>query len=130
MVSISMLPQDPPSPKQDAGAPEPNALPTEAADNIEMPLPSSPQTFFLGSLLSVFSSVSGASLIARQGVGSSTCDVKQLRQISTCTDDHRRAPHSAHRSFGDGYGQPYYGGGGYGYGGPSISFGFGGGRGW
>ena len=51
MVSLSMLPQPPSSPKQDAGAPEPNALSTEAADNIEMPLPSNPQTFFLGSLL-------------------------------------------------------------------------------
>jgi hypothetical protein len=51
VVSLSMSPQHPPSPKQDAGAREPNALPTEAADNIEMPLPSSPQTFFLGSLL-------------------------------------------------------------------------------
>jgi predicted PurR-regulated permease PerM len=48
-----MLPQDSPSPKQDAGAPEPNALPTEAVDNIEMPLPSSAQTFFLGSLLAL-----------------------------------------------------------------------------
>ena len=54
MVSLSMLPQDSPSsPKQDAGAPEPNVLPTEAVDNIEMPLPSSPQTFFLGSLLAL-----------------------------------------------------------------------------
>ena len=49
VVSHSMLPQHPPSsPQQDAGAPpEPNTLPTEAADNIEMPLPSNPQTFFL-----------------------------------------------------------------------------------
>jgi predicted PurR-regulated permease PerM len=47
-----MLPQHPPSsPQQDAGAPEPSALPTEAAD--EMPLPSNPQTFFLGSLLTL-----------------------------------------------------------------------------
>jgi hypothetical protein len=54
VVSLSMLPQDSPSsPKQDAGAPEPNVLPTEAVDNIEMPLPSSPQTFFLGSLLAL-----------------------------------------------------------------------------
>ena len=54
MVSLSTLPQHPPSsPKQDAGAPEPNALPTEAADKIEMPLPSNPQTFFLGSLLAL-----------------------------------------------------------------------------
>jgi len=54
VVSLSMLPQDSPSsPKQDAGAPEPNASPTEAVDNIEMPLLSSPQTFFLGSLLAL-----------------------------------------------------------------------------
>ena len=52
MVSLFMLPQHPPSsPKQDAGASDPNALPTEAAD--EMPLPSNPQTFFLGSLLTL-----------------------------------------------------------------------------
>jgi hypothetical protein len=49
-----MLPQDSPSsPRQDAGAPEPGALPTQAVDNVEMPLPSSPQTFFLGSLLTL-----------------------------------------------------------------------------
>src|ERR1700756_4076685 len=49
-----MLPQYPPSsPKQDAGAPEPKALPTEPADNIERPLPSNPQTFFLGCLLTL-----------------------------------------------------------------------------
>lgn len=54
MVSISMFPQDSTSsPKQDAGAPEPNALPMEAVDSIEMPLPSSPQSFFLGSLLAL-----------------------------------------------------------------------------
>ena len=54
MVPLSMLPQHPPSsPKHDDGAPEPNALPTEAADNIEMPLPSNPQTFFLCGLLAL-----------------------------------------------------------------------------
>ncbi len=55
MVSPSMLPQHPQSSQQrDAGAPrEPNPLPTEAADNIERPLPSNPQTFFLGSLLTL-----------------------------------------------------------------------------
>ena len=55
MVSPSMLPQHPQSSqRRDAGAPrEPNPLPTEAADNIEMPLPSNPQTFFLGSLLTL-----------------------------------------------------------------------------
>src|ERR1700755_231943 len=50
VVLRSMLPQHPPSsPKYDAGAPEPHAL----VDNIDMPLPSSPQTFFLGSLLAL-----------------------------------------------------------------------------
>jgi predicted PurR-regulated permease PerM len=54
VVPLSMLPQHPASsPKQDAGAPGPNALPTEAADNIERPLPSNPKTFFLGSLLAL-----------------------------------------------------------------------------
>jgi predicted PurR-regulated permease PerM len=49
-----MSPQHSPlSPKPDAGAPEPNALPMRAADNIETPLPSNPQTFLLGSLLAL-----------------------------------------------------------------------------
>jgi hypothetical protein len=52
-MTPSILPQDPPPSRQrDAGAErEPDALPTEAADDIEMPLPSNPQTFFLGGLL-------------------------------------------------------------------------------
>lgn len=51
MVSVSMSPQHPAlPPEQDAGAPE---LPTLAAENIERPLPSSPQTFFLGGLLAL-----------------------------------------------------------------------------
>lgn len=54
MVSHSMSPQHPAlPPEQEAGAPEVNALPTLAAENVEMPLPSSPQTFFLGSLLAL-----------------------------------------------------------------------------
>lgn len=55
MVSLSTLPEHPPpSPQRDARVPpEPNALPTAAADNVEMPLPSNPQTFFLGSLLAL-----------------------------------------------------------------------------
>ena len=54
MVSLSMLPQHASSsPERDAGEPEPDASPTEAADDIEMPLPASPQTFFLGSLLAL-----------------------------------------------------------------------------
>ena len=45
MVSVSTVPQHPPSlQQQDPRAPEPNALPEEAVD--EMPLPSNPQTFF------------------------------------------------------------------------------------
>lgn len=54
MVSPSTLPQHPTSPpKQDAGPPGPNALPAETMGNIEMPLPSNPQTFFLGALLAL-----------------------------------------------------------------------------
>ncbi|SFV16470.1 protein of unknown function DUF20 [Bradyrhizobium arachidis] len=54
MVSLSMLPQEAPSPPgQDADTSESGALPTQAVDNVEMPLPSSPQTFFLGSLLTL-----------------------------------------------------------------------------
>lgn len=54
MVSPSTLPQYPASPpKQDAGAPGSNALSGETMDNIEMPLPSNPQTFFLGGLLAL-----------------------------------------------------------------------------
>jgi len=54
VVSPSMLPQESPSsPRRETGAPEPGALPTQAVDNVEMPLPSSPQTFFLGSLLTL-----------------------------------------------------------------------------
>jgi predicted PurR-regulated permease PerM len=52
VVSVSTVPQHPPSlPQQDPRAPQPNALPKEAVD--EMPLPSNPQTFFLGSLLTL-----------------------------------------------------------------------------
>ena len=52
MVSHSTSQHHPPS-QQDAEAPELNASSTQVADNIEMPLPSSPQTFFLGSLLAL-----------------------------------------------------------------------------
>jgi hypothetical protein len=53
------------SPIQDAGAPEANAVQTEAADEIEMPLPSNPQTFFVGGLfgLGVLAAVYVASSI-------------------------------------------------------------------
>ena len=50
MVLPSLLPQHPRSSTQDARAPQPNIV---AADNIEMPLPSNPQAFFLGSLLAL-----------------------------------------------------------------------------
>ena len=53
VISHSTSQQQHPSSQQDAGAPEPKASSTEAADNIEMPLPSNPQTFFLGSLLAL-----------------------------------------------------------------------------
>ncbi|MBR1293272.1 MULTISPECIES: AI-2E family transporter [Bradyrhizobium] len=54
VVSLSKLPHEPPwSPGQNVGVPEPAASPPQAADDIEMPLPSSPQTFFLGSLLTL-----------------------------------------------------------------------------
>lgn len=54
MTSLSTLPPDSrSSPRQDASASEAGALPTTAADDIEMPLPSSPQSFFLGSLLTL-----------------------------------------------------------------------------
>jgi predicted PurR-regulated permease PerM len=53
VVLPSLLPQHPRSPTQDATAPQPNIVATEAADNTEMPLPSNPQTFFLGSLLAL-----------------------------------------------------------------------------
>ncbi len=54
MVSLSTLPQHPPSsPQQDAGAPPERNAPPTVADNIEMPLPSNPQAFFLGSLLAL-----------------------------------------------------------------------------
>jgi predicted PurR-regulated permease PerM len=55
VIPISISPQQPPpsSPQHDAGAPEPNASPAEVDEKIEMPLPSDPQTFFLGSLLAL-----------------------------------------------------------------------------
>jgi predicted PurR-regulated permease PerM len=56
LIPISTLPQQPSSlPKRDAVAPELNPLPAEVDDRIEMPLPSNPQTFFLGSLLALAS---------------------------------------------------------------------------
>jgi predicted PurR-regulated permease PerM len=41
------------APVQDDRPPEPNAVPTEAPDEAEMPLPSNPQTFFLGGLFAL-----------------------------------------------------------------------------
>jgi hypothetical protein len=40
-------------PVQDDRPPDPNAGPTEAPDEAEMPLPSIPQTFFLGGLFAL-----------------------------------------------------------------------------
>ena len=54
MVSLSTPPQRPPSsPVRDARPSEPNGAETEAADETEMPLPSDPQTFFLGGLFAL-----------------------------------------------------------------------------
>lgn len=66
VVSLSTPPQRPPSsPVRDARPSEPNGVQTEAVDEIEMPLPSNPQTFFLGSLftLAVLAAVYVASSI-------------------------------------------------------------------
>jgi predicted PurR-regulated permease PerM len=41
------------APVQDDRPPKPNAVPTEAPDEAEMPLPSNPQTFFLGGLFAL-----------------------------------------------------------------------------
>ena len=54
MVSVSNPSHRPdPSPDQDACPPEPDAASTEADDQAEMPLPSNPQTFFLGGLFAL-----------------------------------------------------------------------------
>lgn len=54
VVSLSAPPQRPSSPPlKDARAPEQSGVQTKAVDEIEMPLPSNPQTFFLGSLLAL-----------------------------------------------------------------------------
>jgi hypothetical protein len=54
VVSLSTPPQRPPSPPlKDARPSEPSGVQTKALDEIEMPLPSNPQTFFLGCLLTL-----------------------------------------------------------------------------
>ncbi|WP_173945825.1 AI-2E family transporter [Microvirga terrae] len=53
MAPVSMPPRSPLAPVQDDRPPEPNALSTEALDDAEMPLPSNPQTFFLGGLFAL-----------------------------------------------------------------------------
>jgi predicted PurR-regulated permease PerM len=50
-VVALLNPQSPSGQKADAT--DPNAMSTEADDNVERPLPSNPQTFFLGSLLAL-----------------------------------------------------------------------------
>jgi predicted PurR-regulated permease PerM len=65
MDSVSASPDRPPlSPHPEAPL-EPNAVLTEAADDAEMPLPSNPQTFFLGGIfaLGVFAALYEASSI-------------------------------------------------------------------
>jgi predicted PurR-regulated permease PerM len=54
MIAASPPPQRPPiAPVSDDELPEPHAAGTEAADETEMPLPSDPQTFFLGGLFAL-----------------------------------------------------------------------------
>jgi predicted PurR-regulated permease PerM len=54
MVSVSTPPHRPAlSPDQDACPPEPDAASAEIDDPVEMPLPSNPQTFFLGGLFAL-----------------------------------------------------------------------------
>ena len=54
MIAASPPPQRPPiAPVSDDKLPEPQAAVTEAADETEMPLPSDPQTFFLGGLFAL-----------------------------------------------------------------------------
>ena len=50
MGPASTPPQRPSPPLRDACPPDPEVVPTAAADEAEMPLPSNPQTFFLGGL--------------------------------------------------------------------------------
>jgi hypothetical protein len=52
MVSVSGLPDGPPLSPAPEGAPEP-IVSTEGADETEMPLPSDPQTFFLGGIFAL-----------------------------------------------------------------------------
>jgi predicted PurR-regulated permease PerM len=53
MIAASPPPQRPPIAPVDNHLPEPHAAVTEAADETEMPLPSNPQTFFLGGLFAL-----------------------------------------------------------------------------
>jgi hypothetical protein len=54
MIAASPPPQRPPiTPVSDDHLPEPHAAVTEAADETEMPLPSDPQTLFLGGLFAL-----------------------------------------------------------------------------
>ena len=54
MIAASPPPQRPHiTPVSDDPPPEPQAAVTEAADETEMPLPSDPQTFFLGGLFAL-----------------------------------------------------------------------------
>src|SRR6202048_5474629 len=71
MIAASPPPQRSPlSPVSDDHLPEPRAAVTEAADETEMPLPSDPQTFFLGVLfaLGVLAALYVASSIILPGV--------------------------------------------------------------
>jgi hypothetical protein len=65
MVSVSAPPDRPPLSPATEPQREPNAVLTEAADEAEMPLPSNPQTFFLGGIfaLGIFAALYEASWI-------------------------------------------------------------------
>jgi predicted PurR-regulated permease PerM len=65
MVSVSAPPDRPPLSPATEPRREPNAILTEAPDEAEMPLPSNPQTFFLGGIfaLGIFAALYEASSI-------------------------------------------------------------------
>jgi hypothetical protein len=65
MDSVSAPPDRPPLSPGPEAPPEPNSVLTEAAGDVEMPLPSDPQTFFLGGIfaLGVFAALYEASSV-------------------------------------------------------------------
>jgi hypothetical protein len=75
MVPVSPKPRPALPPVEDACPLELNDMPTEATDEAEMPVPSNPQTFFLGGLfaLSVLAATYVASSIIVPVVCSPSC---------------------------------------------------------